>query len=421
MRITYKLSKVDSRKGEAEVMVRMRHDVENGQTKTGIIVPRANWNEAEGRLNISRRFITPETTRLIELQNSLERLSAHLTEEFIGRTEKVSKTWLKMAVMRFYGECTSEKILIEDVVDDYVRQSDMQKGTARQYKVLKCMLARYRAAGHPMYVGEVTANDVGEFADFLRHEHESDESQGERSQNTINSKLRRLKAVCTWLVTTERCTVNPFNRYKIAEDVYGTPTFLTIEERDALYNYPFESECDREQRDCFVFQCLVGCRVSDLLRLTEDNVTDEGFLQYIQTKLKKSNPITIRVPLTDMAMEIVNRYKGKCNGKLLPVISDCKYNIAIKRVLREAGIDRMVIVQDHQTYEPRLVPICDIASSHMARRTFMANLYKAVKSERTVSAFTGHAKGSLAFRRYTTIDDDMKVDILRQFEEDAHK
>ena len=62
------------------------------------------------------------------------------------------------------------------------------------------------------------------------------------------------------------------------------------------------------------------------------------------------------------------------------------------------------------------VPINKIASSHMARLTFIGNIYKLVKDPNLVSALTGHAEGSRAFIRYRTIDIDMKKDLVRILE-----
>ena len=53
-----------------------------------------------------------------------------------------------------------------------------------------------------------------------------------------------------------------------------------------------------------------------------------------------------------------------------------------------------------------------IACSHMARRTFIGNIYKLVKDPNLVSALTGHVEGSRAFTRYRTIDIDMKKDLV---------
>lgn len=67
-------------------------------------------------------------------------------------------------------------------------------------------------------------------------------------------------------------------------EAYGTPIYLTIEERDKILNTDFSHFPRLERhRDMFIFQCLVGCRVGDLYRLTTDNIRD-GFLEYYPRK-----------------------------------------------------------------------------------------------------------------------------------------
>ena len=54
----------------------------------------------------------------------------------------------------------------------------------------------------------------------------------------------------------------------------------------------------------------------------------------------------------------------------------------------------------------------EIASSHLARRTFVGNLYRQVKDPNLVGALSGHKEGSKAFARYRTIDDEMKKELV---------
>ncbi len=58
-------------------------------------------------------------------------------------------------------------------------------------------------------------------------------------------------------------------------------------------------------------------------------------------------------------------------------------------------------------------PIYEVASSHLARRTFIGNIYKKVKDPNLVSALSGHKEGSKAFRRYRDIDEEMKKDLVK--------
>ncbi|MPM32125.1 hypothetical protein SDC9_78684 [bioreactor metagenome] len=81
-----------------------------------------------------------------------------------------------------------------------------------------------------------------------------------------------------------------------------------------------------------------------------------------------------------------------------------------------AGLDRMVTVLDQQTREEIQKPLYEVASSHMARRSFIRNIYKKVKDPNLVGALSGHKEGSKVFARYRTIDDDMKKELIGMLE-----
>ncbi len=81
-----------------------------------------------------------------------------------------------------------------------------------------------------------------------------------------------------------------------------------------------------------------------------------------------------------------------------------------------AGLDRMVTVLDQQTREEVQRPLYEVASSHMARRSFIGNIYKKVKDPNLVGALSGHKEGSKAFARYRTIDDEMKKELIGMLE-----
>ena len=91
-----------------------------------------------------------------------------------------------------------------------------------------------------------------------------------------------------------------------------------------------------------------SCRVSDLYRMTKLNVVNEA-IEYIPKKTKEGNPVTVRVPLNDKAKEILERHK-EYKGKLLPFISEQKYNDAIKKIFKLAGVDRIVTILDPLTH-----------------------------------------------------------------------
>ena len=132
--------------------------------------------------------------------------------------------------------------------------------------------------------------------------------------------------------------------------------------------------------------------------------------------LNTANQEYARVPLTKKAIEILEKYKEYGGRTLFPFISEQKYNDSIKKILRMAGIDRKVTVINPVTQKEEQKPIYEIASSHLARRTFIGNIYKKVKDPNIIGSMSGHVEGSKAFARYRDIDDEIKLDVLKEIE-----
>lgn len=76
----------------------------------------------------------------------------------------------------------------------------------------------------------------------------------------------------------------------------------------------------------------------------------------------------------------------------------------------------MVTVLNPTTGKEEKRPINEVASSHMARRTFIGNLYKKVKDPNLVGSLSGHTEGSKAFARYREIDDEIKKEVVSLIE-----
>ena len=119
------------------------------------------------------------------------------------------------------------------------------------------------------------------------------------------------------------------------------------------------------------------------------------------------------MPLNSTASKIVEKYSNYEGDALFPCMdSKFIYNRAIKRILKRAGIDRIVVVLNPKTRLPENRPLYEVASTHIARRTFIGNLYKKFKDQGMVSALSGHAPGSQAFARYREIDEEMRKEMV---------
>lgn len=236
-----------------------------------------------------------------------------------------------------------------------------------------------------------------------------------KGNNTISALFKKLKAFFSWLNEKRITTNNPFIGYEgIVTEKYGTPFYITLEERNKIADYDLsEYPYLAIQRDVFVFQCCIGCRVSDLFRLTAANVIDNA-IEYIPRKTKEERQTVVRVPLNKRASTLINKYKGvDTQNRLFPFVSLQSYNNYIKEIFLLCGITRSVTVVDSVTGKEVQRPINEIASSHMARRSFVGNLYKKVKDPNLIASMSGHVEGSQAFTRYRDIDEDLKKEVIK--------
>lgn len=399
--------------GKAEVLVRFYEAAFQERAKSRVFCPVSAWNEAEGLPTIPRRA-TSDTADISDARIKLEQLRDYVYERWFDEKYDARAGWLQQTI----DDCFSIKPAnapktIRDVYEEYVATKGTDWNTQKQYHVLLAALDRF-AKKRTLYIDKITVQDIDAFAAFYRCEPVGKEFV-RRAQNTVTSKLKRWRALQRFAVMRGYAPSSPFDRYTIPAEVYGTPIYLTTEERDALYAYQGLSDALRIQRDIFVFQCHVGCRVSDLVSLTKSSVSN-GFLQYIPQKQRRSVPLTVRVPLSQVALEIIERYADIDGEELLPFIHPNNYNEAIHEITRAVGLDRVVTVPNKLTMQPEYKPLYEVVTSHTARKTFIEAVFRETKSERITSSFTGHADGSRAFSRYTEVDDDMKREILERLQ-----
>ena len=235
-----------------------------------------------------------------------------------------------------------------------------------------------------------------------------------RGENYVCVTMKRLKALCAWCRETGRTDIDAFRGVEVGSEKYGTPYYITKEERDQIADFDLSSAplIVQQQRDIFIFQCLIGCRISDLYSLRSENIQN-GMLRYSPKKTEDATGIVARVPLTDRALSILQKYNGvDKKGRLMPFVSEQRYNDYIKQIFKVCGITRQVIWRNPTTGKSEIRPINEVASSHLARRTFCGNLYRQVKDPNLIGAMSGHTAGSKAFARYRNIDDDILTEVI---------
>lgn len=419
-------TRVDAR-GKSEILLRFVGGRDHiYRLHSRLFVPPARWKN--GAVVIPR-LGTGERAELRETQDRLDALVRWLLDEFHAADPvRVDRDWMQEAVERFHHPERRGQREFFDLYDEFCRVQEVSIDRHKRYKVVGGALRRFQTVrGKKLTVEGTDAGTLDEFNRFLSEEHATakmrkwagiykkmDSPPEERGRNVIIDYMKVLRAFFHWLGRRGLCTRDPFTGYQIGTAVYGTPYYLSNEERDRLYRTNLRRHPQLAvQRDIFVFQCLVGCRVGDLINIKKEDIVD-GVLTYIPRKTVDERPVVVRVPLNQTALEIVARYADLPGGKLLPFISKQKYNGAIKRCFLAARLRRPVAVLDPVTRREVKRPLNEVASSHLARRTFIGNLYKEVADPNLIGSMSGHTEGSRAFARYRDIDDEMKASLVEK-------
>ncbi|MFR9574795.1 MAG: site-specific integrase [Rikenellaceae bacterium] len=432
-------AKVDKQTGKAEIMFRFVGGFRiEARAKSGIFIDPKTWNEKKGELK-SATFGREQA----EVKTKLDTLCTTILNTFTDTDpDKVCGDWLATIIDKFHHpekyETSEEeqKQTFFDLFDLFITNRKLSEGRKLHYYVTSRMLRRfelYKAhttkAEYLLDLDTLTSATLTEIEQFARNEYllapkfpkiykeipEYREPK-QRGQNRIVGIMKIVRAFVLWAIKSDLTAQDPFRGYTIGSEAYGTPYYITIEERKQIEGADLSAYPQLTiQRDIFVFQCCIGCRVGDLYKFTPQNVVG-GAIQYVPRKTKEGRPVTVSVPLNSVALEILKRYAYSDPVKLLPYISEQKYNDAIKRVFELSGIDRVVQVRNPLTGDSEPRPIYEVASSHLARRTFVGNLYKQVKDPNLVGALSGHKEGSKAFARYRDIDNDMKVELVKLLE-----
>ena len=320
-----------------------------------------------------------------------------------------------------------------DRMEQYLAEHPMDRRSALAYIPTVKKLRRYEAFkremegkdGFALYCETIRPEDYLDFREYVINEHTyyndypefyeqfhlESHPPRQMSGTGIIDIMHHLRIVGHWCIRMGYTTNRSCDAFTIPAAVHGTPYYLTLEERDRVFHADLSRKPELQvYRDLFMFQSLVGCRAGDMFSLTPNNVTGD-ILQYLPHKTMRKRSQTVSVPLNTKALAILERYMGQ-QEKLLPTKQIARYNEGIRKVLKYCGIDRMVTILDTVTGKEVQKPICDVATSHMARRNFIGNLYKQVKDPDLISSMTGHVNGSRAFARYRDIDEDTKISLV---------
>jgi len=372
----------------ANIYVRLSIDRKNVfKRKTGYVINPNNWS-AETSLPKQNEVENKQ------LRIDLKKLSTEIETRLNVATssgEEITGDWLQQQIDSIQGKVkTTDYDRLVNCIQGYVEKKKKKKlskgkrgatiGTIKKYKVLINKIEQFEK-----FRGKkILVKDVGKtFIDELENYWLDTDRLG---LNTTGRHLVHIKTICLWAAKFHDIQTNPKLNQVQGYSAEAAKVFLSFDELEQIENTKFEREALENAKDWLIIGCYTGQRVSDLLKMTPDNVTVRNSLELIElTQIKTGKRVAI--PLHPKVKAILE----KRDGNFPYYISDVKFNVHIKDVCKLAGIEEptkgavltdldeeneAIKQEDHRWRKVSgTYPKHELISSHVCRRSYATNYY----------------------------------------------
>ena len=296
--------------------------------------------------------------------------------QYKGKNVKARKTLLE--VFELHNSKMKKLIGKEYTKSTYSKFIEAQKHTKNFIK--------YQYGKKDILLDSIKMNFLEDFDFYLK-------SEKNHKQITINKSIQRVRKIIKLALAEGYLQKDPFILFK-PKRVKKKVVFLSSEELTKLEKYVYSQQRLQQVRDMFVFCCYTGLAYAEMNNLSHEHlkIGYDGNT-WIKMYRQKTNSI-VSVPLLAKAKEVLDKYSNE--DRLLPVISNQKFNSYLKEIAAITGIEKNL-------------------THHIARKTFATTvlLYNDVPME-IVSELLGHSKISITQEHYAKVvqkkvSDHMKI------------
>jgi integrase len=372
---------------------------------TGYLIESENWSESKQFVHPKKVFDGKQnlTNNLIGIESKV--LGTYNDDKGTGKV--INLEWLKR-VISLYKNPDLDKVndSLGNAITEYRKHLETKVNPRTEKRISKLTLKNfdtslYRLRKYEEYKGktynlnEIDLSFHDDFTKFCTNE------MG-LGINSIGSSLKQVKTVC--LNALDRgMAISPQISSKKFNATTEKTKFVTLNDFDLQRIKKFKgSDYLNNAKDWLIIGCWTGCRVGDLMQLTENNIeistTGIRSINYTQSKTNKQ----VKVPIHEDVQEIVKRLQGFPRP-----ISNAKFNEYIKKVCQKVGINERIEgtrqnpnthLKENGTFEK-----WELVRTHTCRRSFATNHYSQMPNK-MIMAITGHATEAMLLTYVGEVD-----------------
>ena len=276
---------------------------------------------------------------------------------------------------------------LDEIFDAYVdklRTDNRCERTIIGILDLKKDMAKFSKRSKKRTIDQLDILFIQEYKKYLR-------TVRRNADNTINTKLNRLRSVVKWAGRLGYPIDDPFGKgVRFLNRSTPRTIFLTKDEYDEFLQKALADRNDlamRVTRELFIFSCETGLRFSDVLDLKWTHLKKDSkgvtYISKIQCKTKE----LVEIPLMSKWPKVLlAKYRNVSTGEhVFPRLSNNCVNRKLKMLAEKAGIGKRL-------------------SFHVARHTFASHLANAGVPLYIVAKLLGDKSLDMVHRVYTNTE-----------------
>ena len=376
--------------GETPIMLRITIEGQLTELQLKRDVMPTQWNQAKERCT-GRDATSMEINRYLE-SVKLRMLDIHREMEDAGKLinpMEVKRRFLGLneTHMMFFGVFAEHNDKCRELIGkDYAKVTISRFDTCLRY-FKEMALKKYHLKDIPMK--EISHPIIQDYIHFLK-------AQKDLQENTVIRYMKVVKKITNMALANDWMEKDPFiNIHFHEQEVHKE--FLTKEELEAMQNKVFDIPRLDLVRDTFLFQCWTGLAFIDVSELKPEHLVPDNQGNLWIRKARQKTKIMCNIPLLDIPLAILEKYKGhplaKKKDTLLPVPCNQKMNSYLKEIADFCGIKKNL-------------------STHTGRHTFSTVIALANNvSLENVAKMLGHTNTKMTQRYAKVLDQSILRDM----------
>lgn len=206
------------------------------------------------------------------------------------------------------------------LVGKTIKSTTLSKYLATQKRVTEFIKYKYKK--DDLQIRDVDFQFITDYQVYLR-------SVVNCGHNSTVKHMRYLKQILTIALKNRYISHDPFDDLSLSYKPVQKQ-FLIEPEIKKLLAKDFDCERLEEVRDIFAFQCFTGVAYVDAMNLTKDNIFEDGFGQKWLKLYRQKSEVAANIPLLEVPLTILKKYRRIGTDNLLPNLSNQKMNAYLK-------------------------------------------------------------------------------------------